>query len=53
MGDGYYVMLAPLSRGEHDIHVEGAAVFTQEEDGFDFRFELDIDYHITVDPRRR
>lgn len=48
VGDGFYVMLAPLSEGEHDIHFEGAAVFTVEEDGFEFRFELDIDYHITV-----
>ncbi len=51
VADGFYIMLAPLSRGEHYIHFEGAAVFTLAEDGFDFLFELDIDYRITVEPR--
>jgi hypothetical protein len=49
VGDGYYIMLAPLSRGEHRIHFEGAAVFTQDPDGFDFLFGLDITYDITVE----
>jgi hypothetical protein len=53
VADGFYIMLSPLSRGDHDIHFEGAAVFTLEEDGFDFRFELDIDYHISVEPLSR
>ena len=30
-----------------------ATVFTVEVDDFDFRFVLDIDYHITVEPPRR
>ena len=46
--DGFYVMLAPLSRGQHEIHFEGAAIFTVEEDGFDFTFMLDITYYLTV-----
>jgi hypothetical protein len=49
VGDGYWIMLAPLSRGEHDIHFEGA-VFVEEQN---FRFELFIDYHVTVVPRSR
>jgi hypothetical protein len=51
--DGYYLMLAPLSRGEHNLHFEGDVVFTSEEDGFDFSFELGIDYHITIIGGRR
>ena|SRR2546427_3393345 len=46
--DGYFVMLAPLSRGQHTIHFTSAFVFTEEEDGFDFSFSLDITYRITV-----
>jgi hypothetical protein len=48
VGDGIYVMLAPLSKGKHTIHFEGAAIFTLVPDGFDFTFSLDITYHITV-----
>jgi len=50
VSDGYFVMLAPLSVGEHVIHFTGALVFTAEEDGFDFSFSLDITYRITVSP---
>ena len=50
VADGYYIMLAPLASGEHDIHFEGAAVFIEDKDGYDFRFQLDIDYRITVEP---
>jgi hypothetical protein len=49
VSDGYYILLAPLSKGEHEIHFGGAAIFTVEEDGFDFFFGLDITYHITVE----
>ena len=48
VSDGYFVMLAPLSKGQHTIHFAGAFVFTQAEDGFDFSFSLDITYHLTV-----
>ncbi|HUS36091.1 MAG TPA: hypothetical protein VM680_12140 [Verrucomicrobiae bacterium] len=48
VADGYHVMLAPLSAGQHTIHYTGAIVFTQEADGFDFSFTLDITYRITV-----
>ena len=34
-----YVMLAPLSKGEHTLHIE------VQNDGF----ALDVTYHLTVD----
>ena len=45
VSDGYFVMLAPLSAGQHTIHFkgsEGAAPNT---------FTLDITYHLTVQPK--
>jgi hypothetical protein len=39
---GIYLMLAPLSVGEHEIHYEGKV------EAFDF--EIDTTYHITVAP---
>jgi hypothetical protein len=53
VADGYYLMLKPLSVGEHTLHFGGSAVFTQAQDGFDFTFKLDITYHITVAPHAR
>lgn len=50
VGDGVYVMVAPLSVGSHTIHFAGSGIFTQEEHGFDFVFHLDITYYITVQP---
>jgi hypothetical protein len=40
VADGYFVMLAPLSRGKHDLHFKG----TIEQ----FQFTLDVTYHLTV-----
>jgi hypothetical protein len=48
VSDGYFLLLAPLSVGSHTIHFKGSAVFTQAQDGFDFRFSLDITYHLMV-----
>lgn len=48
VSDGYFVMVAPLSRGSHTIHFKGSLVFTQAQDGFDFTFSLDITYHLMV-----
>ena len=48
VSDGYFVMLSPLSTGNHVIHFGGTFVFTIENDGFDFSFNLDITYRITV-----
>ncbi len=50
VADGYYIMLAPLSRGNHTIHYTGKLVFTQAQDGFDYLFYQDITYHLTVGP---
>jgi hypothetical protein len=40
IADGYWIMLAPLPRGEHEIH------FIGEIEEFDF--SIDVTYHITV-----
>ena len=44
VSNGYYLMLAPLSVGEHVIHFGGT--FT------DFAFSLDITYNLTVAPTK-
>jgi len=49
VADGFYCLLAPLSKGAHEIHFGGKIIFTQENDGFDFTFILDITYHINVE----
>ena len=49
VADGYYVMLSPLSRGTHTIHIGGAFHFAVAEgDPYDFDAEADVTYHITV-----
>jgi hypothetical protein len=48
---GIYLLLAPLSVGEHTVDFGGSLVFTQEEHGFDFMFFLDIQYDIVVLPK--
>jgi hypothetical protein len=40
IGEGYYVMLAPLSAGEHTVHLHGEVP--------DFGFTTDAVYHLTV-----
>lgn len=52
VSNGYYIMLAPLAVGTHVIHFRGEAEFTEEQDGFDFKFIGDITYHLTVVPHR-
>jgi hypothetical protein len=49
--DGYFLMLAPLSRGEHTLHIAGAFHFsTDEGDPFDLDLPIDVTFHITVSP---
>ena len=48
VGDGYYVMLERLPKGEHTIHFGGAFLFTLAEDGFDAYLPVDMTYHVTV-----
>ena len=47
VGDGYFVMLAPLSVGTHTLHFGGAV---DALDVFGFLFILDITYNLTVVP---
>lgn len=35
-------------KGKHTIHFGGTVVYTLADDGFDFVFDLDITYQITV-----
>lgn len=44
--DGYYLMLAPLSKGKHTIHFTGRLL--GEYGGSPIDFTLDITYHLTV-----
>jgi hypothetical protein len=48
VGDGYYILLAPLSPGGHTLSFGGVMHFTLAEDGFDADFPIDMTYHLTV-----
>ena len=49
VSDGYFLMLAPLSRGAHTLRYGGSFHFsTAEGDPFDFDASLDITYHLIV-----
>lgn len=48
VADGISLMVAPLSAGSHVIKFGGTLTFTQNPDGFDYVFHLDITYNITV-----
>jgi len=51
VGDGYYVMLAPLSKGSHTVHFEGLFRFSEDAgDPFTADIPLDVTYHINVTP---
>jgi hypothetical protein len=50
VSDGYHVMLAPLSVGQHTLHFGGTAVVPVGP-GQTLTFIEDITYHITVAPR--
>jgi hypothetical protein len=47
-GDGYFLMLTPLPKGQHTIHYGGTFRFTLEEDGFEAEFPKDITIQLTV-----
>jgi len=52
MSDGYWIMLKPLSEGDHYIHIRGVAVFDDDPKNI-FTFETDVTYHlIIVKPER-
>jgi hypothetical protein len=49
VGDGYYVLLEPLPKGEYTIHYGGALHYSVADgDGFDYDASLDMTYHLTV-----
>jgi len=49
VSDGYFVMLAPLSVGQHTIHLGGALHFAiAEGDPFDFDATVDTTYHLSI-----
>ena len=48
VSEGYWIMLAPLTPGNHLIHFTGRWLFTQEQDGFDWDFTVDVTYLLTV-----
>lgn len=51
VGDGYYVMVSPLSVGEHTITITGKFHLSAEETGGDpVDFETNVTWHITVVP---
>lgn len=49
VGDGYFVLLEPLPKGEHTIHFGGTFHFTLAVDGFDGDLSVDMIYHVTVE----
>jgi hypothetical protein len=48
VADGYYLLLPPLSAGEHEIEFAGKVVLTDSEGNPVFSFRLDIHYALTV-----
>jgi hypothetical protein len=52
--DGYFLMLTPLSKGEHTLHIAGAFHFSVDEgDPFDLDLPLDVTFHVTVSPKAK
>jgi hypothetical protein len=48
VGDGYYLLLRPMSQGSHTLHFTGFIRFTLAEDGFDAEISADVTINITV-----
>jgi hypothetical protein len=49
VADGFWIMLAPLSKGHHVLHWTGETVFsTAAGDDFNATWGQDITYHVTV-----
>ncbi len=50
VADGYYVLLAPMSKGVHTILIQGALHFSVGDgDPFDLDLVVDNLFHITVE----
>jgi uncharacterized repeat protein (TIGR03803 family) len=50
VGDGYFLMIAPMSRGIHEIHYGGTFHFTLAADGFDADYPHDVTINLTITP---
>jgi len=46
VADGYWIMLAPLPKGQHTIHFYGQEVFPE----YEWVFEVDVTYNVTIAP---
>jgi hypothetical protein len=44
VSDGYWIILAPLSVGKHNVHFHGIADFPE----LPFTFETEVTYHLTI-----
>ena len=50
VSDGYWIMLRPLSKGQHTINFTSAGSYsTADGDPFDLEFTLDVTWHLTVE----
>jgi hypothetical protein len=47
-GDGYFVLLSPLSPGKHTLRAGGKFRFTKPQDPVELTEEINVIYHITV-----
>ena len=52
IAEGYWVMLPPLTSGEHVLTLHGAACI-ETEDGIEKAFETEVTYYLTVVPGNR
>ena len=52
VGDGYFLMLTPMTKGHHIIHYGGTFHFTLTEDGFDADFPHNVTIDLTVTEER-
>jgi hypothetical protein len=47
-GDGYFVYLSPLSRGQHTLHYGGSIRFNKGQDPIELHEKIDMTYVITI-----
>ena len=53
IGEGYWVMLPPLTPGEHVLTLHGAACAETEEGTLEKTFETEVTYHLRVVPGKQ
>jgi hypothetical protein len=51
VADGYALLFAPLSVGEHTIHISGVVVVDPSDPSLDV--DVDVTWHITVAPHSK